>query len=88
MRANSIVTPVHLVQPKQSWIVNGTNNIEAQIAGFFSRFSRIERNKFQEVVDTIRFDLETDNNHVHKFWRIVLLLHSLIYQISVRPNES
>jgi hypothetical protein len=25
---------------------------------------------------------------VHKFWRIVLFLHSLIYQIRVRPNES
>jgi hypothetical protein len=25
---------------------------------------------------------------VHKFWRIVLFLDSLIYQIRVRPNES
>lgn len=67
MRLDCRIVAVDLVEPESRGVVDGSNDVEAEVAGLFPGFGCVERYELEEIVNPLWLYLETDHNHVHKF---------------------
>src|SRR6185503_84170 len=62
---NRRIVAIHLVKAEPVWLIDRSDNVETQIAGFLSGLRGVEQDELQEVVNSLRLHFETNHNHVH-----------------------